>query len=682
MIKTFKKAIAIMLTLVFILSLVPVSGLASTEEEPVKLYMVNYDHTRSGSDNAGKHQDKSMYTTVRTSMGGGGNNRYAMAQIDFAGYEEILANENTKLTLGIKSGATSKYGIYNFTVGVVSDNCDDYVAGSITHNIADSLGFFNESDVTTLYTRSDATAAGANVILESKIAASDILNKLNTGSDDSVVTFRFAGLTSTSSYFAATEGASSYVEIDYDASEIENQEYVNGVADKLTWNILSDDEINCAENDLNLPSKFYGADVTWKSSNPDIITDDGKVIGGKGTVETVTLTASLSYQGIEETAELGTATKDFIITCRPEEAVTVRIPFTNYAYSRNSGNKGTEYGYYTYGEYHCIRTAESFFGYAQLDLSGYEEIINNTSTKAVVSLECGLQYTSARMYGMTGHIAPDSADSYSNENITWDIADDLGLHNTADNPVLFETTGSDLKPGEVDSAAANMANLRAAIDNGKNSLVSLYFAPTGGDSRIRISSENSGLFIAYYESEIDNEDYFNSIESSFTWENITSDDADIVVNNLPTYFKGAKVAWSSGEGVITSSGELIPVAGQITDATLKATVTYGDYSFEESFTVKISDNGITINDPVLTTENGNVSVDFSVFNRTAEDITYKLYLATYKDNELMQVIPVTFIAEKGKTTTLTDTTAVFGDGYKAKFFVWSEDGITPVIKNK
>jgi len=87
MIKTFKKAISIFVLAIFVLSLLPIGALADVTEEPVKLYMVNYANTRSGSSNAGVHQGYGMYTSVRTSMGGGSNNRYSVAQIDFAGYE-------------------------------------------------------------------------------------------------------------------------------------------------------------------------------------------------------------------------------------------------------------------------------------------------------------------------------------------------------------------------------------------------------------------------------------------------------------------------------------------------------------------------------------------------------------------------------------------------------------------
>ncbi len=678
MIKTFKKAIAIMLTLVFVLSLVPVSSLA--EERTAFIPMENPSWTRSGDS----YKSKPQYNGASSISAKGPTQRLAYGQYDFSPYLEYLSDSNTEIKLYIKSGGTGS-GQYAYSYNVYAMPGDyTYIGTELTFDGAGKLGLHDYADLTPI-AFSERTGK-ATTLDEYVIDTASVKSALDAGNSGKLTIVIQSNNTNTSYFTYDYEKGEDKagITIAYDDSYGDDSAFLSEVVSSFTWSDITDEAQTAVTKATKLPTYYKGVNISWEASVPGILAEDGTITPPLGNAADVTLTATFTYKGADADAETATETREFKVTIAPEEPLTVRIPFTNYAYSRNGGDvKGKAHGYWTYSGYDCIRSAPSFLGYAQLDLSGYEEIINNANTTAVVSLECGLQYATARMDGVTGYIAPDTADNYDNKKITWNIADELGLHNTESNPVLFETDCDDFGPGEVDSAAANIATLRSAIDEGTNSLVSLYFAPakSGNDSSMRISSENSGLFITYYESEIDNEDYFDSIKTSFTWENITKDDANLVINNLPTYYKGAKVVWSSGEGVITSSGELIPVAGQITDATLKATVTYGDYSFEESFTVKISDNAITVNDPTLTTENDIAAANFSVFNRTPEDVTYKLYLATYKGNELMEVKPFDFTINKG-TSAAKDLSANLGDDYTAKFFVWSADGITPVIKNK
>ncbi|MBR3933078.1 MAG: hypothetical protein IKJ68_04120 [Clostridia bacterium] len=693
MLKTFKKSIALFVALVFVLSMVPFAAMAEVTEEPVKLYMVNYANTRSGSSNAGVHQGYGMYTSVRTSMGGGSNDRYSVAQIDFAGYEEILANENTKMTLNIKSGATSKYGIYDFTVGIVSDNCDDYDPETVTHNILSSLGYFNESDVLTLYTRSDATAAGANVILTSDLAASDILSKLNTGSDDSVVSFRFAGLTSTSSYFAATEGASSYVTIDYDASEIDNEAYVNSWVDNM---VTIDDLVGEEGIEAGLPLKYHGMDIAWESSDPDYISNDGKVTQHIEPKD-VTLTATFSYKGADANAQMATATKEFVVTVEGETPVEVTIPFTNYAYSRPSakGNddaKNTIYKRQTHEEttVQSITTGGSFDAYTQLDLKGYEEILKNPHTSIQMKLTAGFRYSTSRIHNLEGVLAPDRADSYNWETVTWNIADDIGLHETEGRPVLF-TKNDDkrISNGSTVTLDANKDALLSVLsENDTNSVVSIHFDPLDwngpvesdqnySDSTIRGNDANTCLVITYYESEIDNDEFFADIESTFAWDTITSDAQEAVVNDLPNYYKGADIVWSSAEGYVTSSGELaIPSDSAMVEDTITANVSYNGNTFTREFTVKLCDGSLAVGTPSLIVDGGVATGSVEVTNATGADVEYQLYIAVYSDKELVDLVPVKLTAGKGSKASET-VNANVADGNSVKFLVWEYGKTTP-----
>jgi len=598
------------------------------------------------------------------------------------------------MTLNIKSGATSKYGIYDFTVGIVSDNCDDYDQTTVTHNILSSLGYFNESDVLTLYTRSDASAAGANVILTSDIAASDILSKLNTGSDDSVVSFRFAGLTSTSSYFAATEGASSYVTIDYDASEIDNEAYVNSWVGNIE---TIDDLVGEAGIEAGLPLKYHGIDIAWESSDPDYISNDGKVTQHVEAKD-VTLIATFSYKGADANAQTATVTKEFVVTVEGETPVEVTIPFTNYAYSRSSATnttnaKNTTYKRQTHEEttVQAIITGGSYDAYTQLDLKGYEEILKNPHTSIQMKLTAGFRYSTSRIHNLQGVLAPDRADSYNWETVTWNIADDIGLHETEGRPVLF-TKNDDkrISNGTTITVDANKEALLSALsENDTNSVVSIYLNPLEWngpvesdqnytDSTIRGNNANTCLVITYYESEIDNNEFAADIESSFAWDKITSDAQEAVVNDLPNYYKGADIVWSSGEGAVTSAGELVTSDGVLVEDVITANVSYKDYNFTREFNVTVCDGKVSFGDPTLITENDSATANISAVNGTGKDVTYKLYLATYNDGELLKLVPIDFSINKG-TEADKELTTNYASGNIAKFFVWKNDGITPVL---
>ena len=84
-------------------------------------------------------------------------------------------------------------------------------------------------------------------------------------------------------------------------------------------------------------------------------------------------------------------------------------------------------------------------------------------------------------------------------------------------------------------------------------------------------------------------------------------------------------------------------------------------------------------EPSLTVENGVATAKVDVTNGTAQDESYKLYLAEYNNEELIQLVPMDMSATKYFKTTKT-LTANVASGNKVKFFVWSADGITPVCE--
>ena len=337
-----------------------------------------------------------------------------------------------------------------------------------------------------------------------------------------------------------------------------------------------------------------------------------------------------------------------------------------------------------------IVTGGSYEAYAQLDLKGYEEILKNPHTSIQMSLKAGFRYSGSRIYNLKATLAHDSADGYTWDTITWNMAKALGLHNDDENPVLF-IKDDDVRKSQntvvvIDSDKE--ALLSVLDENDTNSLVSMHFVALDWgdtladdetpDSTFVCNTESTGLVIKYYPSEIDNDAFYADIENTFAWETITADSQNAVVNNLPTYYKGADIVWSSAEGYVTSSGELaIPSDASIVEDTITANVSYNGNTFTKEFAVKLCDGSLTLGTPALAVDGGVATGSFAVTNATDKDATYKLYLAVYSGGEMINLVPVTLTAAKGAVTSETFTANV-AEGASVKLLVWAADGITPV----
>lgn len=675
----FKKTISILMAVVFALSLMPFGVMADVAGESTPVTRtINFTKPAHASSNYNVHKDVVSYSDNVNKMINYGNKWYAYVQLDLTGYEEILDNENTKLQLCVK-GINKTYPVKNYEAYAVNDSIENYDDTAITYQSANSQGLHDFSKNAVMIASDGNVTSYTESI--SVVDAEALKSVLSQSEDNSIVTIVFNGTDTANGRLVYTKEDCGLV-VTYVPSEIDNEEYVSTLLESVSTlkDLTGDDDIT----KTGLPKTYRGMNVTWSSSDTDYITSDG-VVTQHPEAKVVTLTATFSYKGIHETAEPGTAIKEFTVNVPAETPVEVRIPFTNYAFSRDSSNaEGSAaaditYKYATYSNYDCIQVGGSYDSYAQLDLKGYEEILNNPSTTATVSFEAGYQYTDAVINPFKGTISPDSADVYSNNTITWNIANGFGMHNET-NPVLFELTETNVSRGNCSTGNANMQVLKDAINSSSNSIISLHFDRVSDESKIRISSENSGLFISYYKSEIDDDAFFEDIQSSFAWENITSDAQEALVNKLPTYYKGADIVWSSQSGYVTSSGELaIPSDRAIVSDVLTAQVTYKGETFtSEEFNVTICNGSLILGTPALTVEDGVASGEFAVTNATGEDISYILYLAEYNGGEMVNLVPKTIKAVKGRTTSETINANV-ATGNKVKFLVWKADGITPAI---
>ena len=667
--KQSKKFIAIMLTFVFVLSLLPLGALAA--EETVTIPMSSSGYVRGGTSYADKTATE-LKTGVTISMRNSGsygiNTRYALAQYDVSDYMKYYMDPNMKISLDIHAGYNTNK-CYSYEVFAL---LGEYDLSTVTMNnlysehevlLKSRLGV-NTSKAISLATFT--TSAAVTDQLNSHVIDKDVLKPILEQSNG-ILTILINGSTSTS--YIYPEGAGSGLKVTYDSSSASDESVFNELVKGVQWSDLSDDETTSVSEKLK--TEYNGAEIEWSSEPAGIVEADGTINTTRAAQEAV-LTASFSYTGDDGVTY--TDSKQFEVTIAPEKAKTVCIPFTNYAYSR-PGSPDNPYGYATKGGYHCVQVDATFNSYAQLNLAGYEQILNNPSTTAAISLEAGYEFSDAEINPIKGYIAPDSADGYESGTITYNIAEKLGIHST-NNPVLFETTQTDVTPGSCATASANLTNLISAINNSSDSFVTLYLARVSGNSKIRINSKNSGLFISYYESEIDDAAYCEKLEGEFAWTEITEDSQDALVNDLPTYFRGATISWESTNGKVNANGTLADVDG-IEDDIITATVTYkGMEVTSEEFPVTVCDGKITLGEPELTFDGNTATASISVTNGTDKPVSYQLYLAIYDGNEMTAVVPFTLEAGKASENSASETLNAAGN--KAKFFVWKADGITPV----
>lgn len=615
MIKSFSKSIAMVLALVFMISLVPFSALAAETNVSADLEFINWAWARNNNDTGNayyNYTDTNRYA-VQLCGAGGSNERRAYTQLDLSGYEEILENESTSVSINFKAISSSDtFKIKNAAVYAMDDSTDAYpeiyyssdaeskFEGDpkirMSYKKAESMGLHNYAEKGVLLaSRSDASVASWTFDVD----AANLAQQLQTGIDNGIVSLTVEGTNASGSSYIwinETDDTRTKAVISYNPSEIDNQAYVDKIAENYQWSEVSDMEIDAISGNIELPAEYRGADVTWSSNDSSVVEDDGTVHFGKG-VQSATLTATLCYKGIDESAVEAVATKDFTVSVTSEEAKEILIPFTNYGHSRSDKpNNIQKYSTNSsYSSIHYISASGLWYGYAQLDLSGYEEILNNESTKAELNMVAGNGFTSYA-FDFKAYLAPDSADGYKYDEVAYKDVNALGILDDT-RPVLFEDNDDVyVSNGTLISGEANLENLATVLgESGTNGLVTVWFAGETGEvngksqgTNFRINDSRAGLLIKYYESEIDAEGYLEKIKDDVIWENLSSDSVDAVKNNLPTYFAGASVSWSSEDDVITPDGKITPPMGANADVTLTATVDYKGYTFTKDFDVTLA----------------------------------------------------------------------------------------------
>jgi hypothetical protein len=689
--KLTKKFIAIMLTLVFVLSMVlPMGVLADTTDERKT---VSFGFTTSDRIDFG-------YTSTSGSTGNIKNNTRvyhkedtwhvrsgypAHAKIDFSGYEEILKNEGTTVYFQTK-GSNSSYPVKDFIIYLAADNCDMLDFTVLSNVIATSEGFYNTSRPV-LYMKSDGTSA-TSIFSSGEIKTTELVSVLDENPENSSVALYLSHLNGVQNRFKPAETSFNII---YDESIINNQEYVNSVAERLTWDILSSEDKNMVTSKLNFPKKFYGVDIVWESSKPDVINESsGEVVVDSDAAIPVTLTANLTYTNAFGDSAVATAPVTFNVIVRDPASIVKDqiISLENVAHSRDqNGEKPLSVSEYEGNNYIQFRQggqSNTRYGYGQFDLSGYEEILDNAGTELKTVFKAyGGTYV---MKDFQVFIMNDSVDDYVASDLSYDLAEEMGMHEFENGTLLYYR--SDATSATSLESSVNRIDVVDKLKTGTdNSLVTLVFdSLSNNTSRIFYEYADNGLYITYDKTEINNAEYLKEVKDALTWEVLSKGKQDKVSADLylPTKFKGAKIVWESNDAAITADGKVDFANNKGKTVKLTAKMTYTNIlgqsaETEKEFEVTISDGEYyEIGTPELKIEDNKFKASWGVENYTGADVTYYVYLAAYSNKELVGLKPIEYVAKNGEPTFINPEVK-FQEGYTAKLIVLKSDHITPLF---
>ncbi len=333
MMKTFKKALAIMMTFIFVISLVP-NFVFAESSEGTKLELKNHVWIYDSTGKRDNVQPYGSYIRVGTAAHG----YKGFFQIDFSGYEYLLTDDDSKLDFYLTR--YSSYSLYDFNAYILDDKNDvygdnyvPYAAASGTAGTDDYVpaqGFTcNElykyvtainskddvADIEPFISRVDSAAAGSVQVTANKQV---LLEALNNSTDDSIVTIQFidgglgSGKADRGGKVSVLMGSTnSYVTINSAGENATPSGYLDDIKRELTWDKFSSEPQNFVMSDLNLPVKYKGVDIEWTSTVPERVSSSGEVVINSDAYTNVTLTANLSYTPYEGKAE--TDTKEFSI---------------------------------------------------------------------------------------------------------------------------------------------------------------------------------------------------------------------------------------------------------------------------------------------------------------------------------------------------------------------------------
>lgn len=368
---------------------------------------------------------------------------------------------------------------------------------------------------------------------------------------------------------------------------------------------LSDEDYGAITKKLNLATSFDGYSVSWVSSNNSVVNPStGEVNASKDADTNVLLTPTISSDGVSRT--LNTIS----VTVKRDTSVTVSLSVESAGTLISDGRILTTEAPTAY--------PTGRFGVINFDLTPYiPEIYLAKSVKLNMKSAC---YSANKNDPLDLAIISDGIEEYADLTHTHAQAVNAGI--LGEMPIIYHAdvignygtshTSSDIKD-----------IILKEIENGNDNNLSVRLTTTQGVASLQ---KDLTLDISYESDATLGEKYYEEILKSFDIEeeaNITSDAIDDSFN-LPTFYKGSKISWTSDKENITVSADGVAGVKKSSDGdvivTLTANLSYKDgSSYQKDFTLKVLQKDYI--DVLADSFNENYKVSNESYDNITKDVT-------------------------------------------------------------
>lgn len=557
-----RKLLSILLSVMLVATIVPTIAFSASATE----YIAQSDigHTRGGGYADVNQGISANYAYLRSDATD--NKRHTFVKFDFTDYlSKIEAADSLSFYIG-----TRDIKDYDFNVVVLPYADNSWTQSTITHNKATELGLFGSGITVNGFTKN---SGGDGYTFSGMLSA--VKQALAANPESTTLTFRLDSLLESTEVISLA-ASTAKLTLSYDSDNVSDETYVQNKAASLEWSHISEQPQNEVTSDLAFPSKLYGADVTW-SSNSNLITSDGKVTFADGIAQTVTLTATLTYNGL-------TATKAFEVTVPVAPTMKLTEAYSQKTHVRGGANYEnsvlgmTSEDVTRDGNVNTVDDQDLFY---QFDFTGQEAIVANAS-KATFSIT---KQTSGKTF--TAYLLSDASDDWKRDDLTYKMAYEKGL--ITDKGYTIATGASALSGNTFTSNDFAQA-LKSAFDEN----------PSNGLITIRVESDYGTLVfnrpvvtinLEYNEADTDPDTFFEAKKDDLEWKHVSADaignvTADI---NLPEKFYGFDVTWSSDNVAINAStGKVTQSKEAETTVNLTATISNGTKTHTKVFEVTVA----------------------------------------------------------------------------------------------
>ncbi len=569
--KTFKKVISMVVIAAFILSLVPVVGMAETSSS------IAYDKATVYTENT-SHQSLSTY-----GMRVQGGRRYSYVKIDLSDYLKILEEDGTSInmTWNNRTGK-SKFG-RTFAAYGMNPKGDFYNASTLVYEAGDSetlestddygLRDFNstyklgENIQDNVNKDTESTINGGTMVFDKNV----ILKMLDEDTTNSIITVGFTndGMSSDTEV-SLYNGTDITVTYDADKPVPSDGKYLNKIKEEMTWEkLFKEVPSDGITPEVSLQSSYKGVNIEW-SSEPNVISEDNKFIQKVGKAVPAKLTGKLSYGTADTTGD----DLEFDIVVIGDEPSIAEVAWQNRGNTRGADADGVQPS--NVNRPVRIDTGNTRIGYAQFDLKPYAKLLESESTSLSLEFTHNDPTSSYPFYGMDLYIMSDAVDNYDMSKLTHNIAEKKGLQDKDNGKqILHYYNDGTAFPQTAISVPLSKEDLNTYLTT-EDCILTFTFFPVHSASSYLVSGK---LKIAYDPAETPTDDeYLAGKKTEMDWDalfpGVSKDNvtADAV---LPAEYRGIDIAWSADPDVINDDGTIFHKRGEAVTATLTANPTIG-----------------------------------------------------------------------------------------------------------